>query len=123
MMAGANQFTAKQFTDAIPGSGGIIAAIAKRVGCDWHTAQKYIDTYPTIRQAYEDECSSIDDMAESTVIKAIRDGDVGTAKWWLEKRRRDKFTDRTEVVVSGPDNGAIPVTLVDYRVGITEIAD
>jgi hypothetical protein len=119
MMAGANQFTAKQFTDAIPGTGGIIAAIAKRVGCDWHTAKRYIDTLPTVRQAYEDECSGIDDLAESTVIRAIKEGDVGSAKWWLEKRRRDKFADRQEIVVSGGD-AAIPITLVDYRAGITE---
>jgi len=96
-MAGAAQFTAKQFIDVIPGSGGIIAVIAKRVGCHWHTAQHYIDTYPTIREAYEDECAGVDDLAESTVIKSIRDGDVPTAKWWLEKRRRDKFATRTEV--------------------------
>jgi hypothetical protein len=119
MMAGANQFTAKQFTDAIPGTGGIIAAIAKRVGCDWHTAKRYIDTLPTVRQAYEDECSGIDDLAESTVIKAIRDGDVGAAKWWLEKRRRDKFSNTQELILTGGDN-AIPITLVDYRAGITE---
>ena len=100
-MPGAAQFTAKQFITAIPGSGGIIAVIAKRVGCDWHTAKRYIRLYPTINQAYEDECSGVDDLAESTVIKAIRDGDVPTAKWWLEKRRRDKFASRTEVTGTG----------------------
>jgi len=100
-MPGAAQFTAKQFITAIPGSGGIIAVIAKRVGCDWHTAKRYIRLYPTINQAYEDECAGVDDLAESTVIKAIRDGDVPTAKWWLEKRRRDKFASRTEVTGTG----------------------
>lgn len=111
MMAGANQFTAKQFTDAIPGTGGIIAAIAKRVGCDWHTAKKYVETLPTVKQAYEDECSNIDDMAESTVIKAIRDGDVGTAKWWLEKRRRDRFANNVEV--TGPGGGPVTLAIVE----------
>lgn len=111
MMAGANQFTAKQFTDAIPGTGGIIAAIAKRVGCDWHTAKKYIDTLPTVKQAYDDECSSIDDMAESTVIRAIKDGDVGAAKWWLEKRRRDRFANTVEV--TGANGGPLTMQVVE----------
>lgn len=101
------QFTAQQFIDAIPGTGGIISALARKVGCAWHTAQKYIDSYPTIKRAYEDECSGIDDLAESTVIKAIRDGDVGAAKWWLEKRRRDKFANSIEV--TGKDGGPIAV--------------
>lgn len=100
-MAGANQFKAEQFIKAMPGSGGIIAVIAKRVGCDWHTADKYIREFPTVRQAYEDECAGIDDLAESTVIKAIRDGDISTAKWWLEKRRRDRFGQTLEM--TGPD--------------------
>ena len=35
---GRSLFTAKQFVDAIPGTGGIIDTIAKRVGCDWQRA-------------------------------------------------------------------------------------
>lgn len=119
------QFTAQQFIDAIPGTGGIISALARKVGCAWHTAQKYIDSYPTVKQAYENECAGIDDLAETTVIKAIKGGDLGAAKWWLEKRRRDKFSDRLEVKaeISGPEGSAIPIRLVDYRVGIAEIAE
>ena len=41
-MAGSNQFTAKQFIKAIPGTGGIISALADKVGCGWHTAKRYI---------------------------------------------------------------------------------
>ena len=103
------QFKPQQFIDAIPGSGGIIAAIAKRVGCEWHTVQRNIENHPTVRQAYENECSGIDDLAESTVIKAIRDGDVGSAKWWLEKRRRDRFGNVTRL--EGTDGGPIQVTI------------
>lgn len=108
-MAGANQFTAQQFIEAIPGTGGIIVTIARRVGCDWHTAKKYIEQFPTIRQAYEDECASIDDMAETKVIQAIKDGDAGMAKWWLEKRRRDKFGPSIEVTGKGGSD-LFPIT-------------
>ena len=41
-------YTAKQFIEAIPGSGGIVSTIARRVGCNWYTAKKYIDNYPTV---------------------------------------------------------------------------
>lgn len=95
------KFTAQDFIKAIPGTGGIIAAIAKRVGCDWHTAKKYIDKYPTIKQVYDDECAGIDDLAESTVIKAIRDGDVSTAKWWLGKKRKSVFGEQIDVTSGG----------------------
>jgi len=100
-MANENQFTAKQFIDAIPGTGGIISTIAKRVGCNWHTAQKYITEYATIAKAYMDECAIIDDLAVSTVMKSIKDGDVATAKWWLAKKRSKEFGDHLDVNATG----------------------
>jgi len=96
-MAGREQYKADDFIKAIPGTGGIISTIASRVGCEWHTAKKYIDDKPTIQQAYQDECEKVDDLAVSTVIKAIRDGDVGVAKWWLERKRKGEFAQRQEV--------------------------
>ena len=100
------KFTAKQFIDAIPGSGGVIATIAKRVGCQWITAKHYVENYPTIKQAYENEKNAIDDMAESVVLKSIKDGDVATAKWWLVKKRKSEFGEAVDFT-----SGGEPVTL------------
>ena len=33
-----NSYTAQTFIDAIPGTGGIVSAIARKVGCEWNTA-------------------------------------------------------------------------------------
>ena len=91
-MADNNHFTAKQFIDAIPGTGGIISTIAKRVGCEWHTAKKYIENYPTIKQAYENEKHRIDDKAISNIYKAIvEDEDLGTSKWWASMKLGTEF--------------------------------
>ncbi len=94
---GSSLFTVRQFIEAIPDSGGIISTIAKRVGCDWQTAKKYVTKYPMIRTAYENECNRIDDMVVSTVLSAIEDGDIATAKWWLAKKRRAEFGDQLDV--------------------------
>lgn len=107
-------FTVKQFETAIPGSGGIIATIAGRVGCSWHTAQTYLRDSPTLARLYEDEASKIDDLAESVVIKAMQEGDTNVAKWWLERRRRAKFATRVETEVSGPDGGPVE-HVVEHR--------
>lgn len=98
---GKELYTAKQFIDAIPGTGGIVSTIADRVGCTWNTAKKYLDTYATVQQAYQDECERISDLATSTVLKAIRDGDVPTAKWWLTKKRKGEFGDAVDVTSGG----------------------
>ena len=100
-------YSVKQFEAAIPGSGGIITTIARRVGCSWHTAATYLKDSPKLARLYEDEASTIDDLAESVVIKAMQEGDTSAAKWWLERRRRAKFATRHEL--GGPDGG--PVTI------------
>lgn len=114
-------YTVKQFETAIPGSGGIIATIARRVGCSWNTASTYLKDSPTLARLYEDEANTIDDLAESVVIKSMQEGDINAAKWWLERRRRAKFATRQEVANATDDGGnAIPFRIVDYRAGLTE---
>ena len=107
-------YSVKQFEAAIPGSGGIITTIARRVGCNWHTAASYLKDSPTLARLYEDEASTIDDLAESVVIKAMQEGDINAAKWWLERRRRAKFATRHEL--GGPDGGPVTIAVVNVDV-------
>lgn len=105
-------YTAAQFIAAIQGSGGIVTTIAGRVHCAWHTAKRYCDRkstpFPTVADAYEDECQKITDMAESVVIKDIRDGVVETAKWYLTMKGRDRgFTLVQKQELTGPNGGPI----------------
>ena len=112
-------YTAEQFVKAIPGTGGIVSTIAKRVGCEWNTAKSYIDKYPTIQKAYEDECERVDDAAESVVIKAIQDGDLGAAYWWLSRKRKDKFSTRNEFTGKNgqpiENINTLEIKAIDYR--------
>ncbi len=91
---GYKSYKAQDFINVIPGSGGIISTIAKRVGCDWKTAQRYIERHETVRVAFDNECETVDDMAESQVIKSIQSGNTQDAKWWLSRRRSSKFSEK-----------------------------
>ena len=96
------QFTAAQFIDAIPGTGGIITAIAKRVGCSWNTAHRYIDRHPSVRAAYDAECESVLDLAEAKTIEAIRDGDGTMIRYYLSTKGKDRgYVQRQEQVLQG----------------------
>ena len=83
-------YTAQQFIKAIPGTGGIITTIAARVGCAWHTAKRFINDYPTVAEAYQDECERVLDRAEVVVIDSFanpeEDPDIHTAKWYLKMK-------------------------------------
>jgi len=102
---GANKkYTTQEVIDIMPGTGGIIATIAKRLGCTWHTAQAYIENYPTVQAAYADECEMVNDKAESVIISDINSGSVESSKWWVSRKRKDKFSTREEVTgVDGAD--------------------
>ncbi len=105
-------YKASDFIDAIPGSGGIITTIARRVGCDWATAKKYITEYATVRQAYENEKQAELDFAERNILKAVHDGDIPTSRWYLSTVGKDRgYTERqesdvnmvTDVVIRWPE--------------------
>ena len=114
------RYTIADFEDHIPGSGGIISTIAARVGCDWTTARNHIDRSPRLTKLYENECESMLDMAESTLINSIKDGDTSDAKWYLARKGKARgYADKQELEVSGTgEDGAIPVRFIDYRVGL-----
>jgi len=107
MGKGRNKYTAEQFIKAIPGTGGIISAIARKVDCEWNTAKAYIDKYPTIKQAYDNECQTILDMAETGLYKAIREGKDWAIKYILSTKGKSRgYVERQEL--SGPDgSGAL----------------
>lgn len=105
-------YKAQDFIDAIPNTGGVIETIAKRVGCDWHTAKKYIEDHATVKQAYEDEKSKVDDAARSVVISDIvKDKNVDTAKWWLRVKLPDEFAPTQKIDANVDERKEIIVTI------------
>ena len=78
------RLTAQQFIDAIPGTGGIVSAIAERCGCAWNTDRDALDRWPTVERAWKNEPAKVNDKAQHNVISAINGGDLQTSKWWLQ---------------------------------------
>ena len=101
-------YTAKQFIDAIPNTGGVISDIAKKVGCSWHTAKKYIEEYSTVQEAYQAEKNRITDRARNNIIKAIERNDLQMSKWWLQVMD-DEFVPRQRTEVTGRDGEPVEI--------------
>jgi len=105
------KYTAQQFIDAIPGTGGVVSAVADKVGCAWDTAKKYLTEYATVNRAWENERNIITDKAEHNIVGAIKGGDLQMSKWWLQVMR-DDFVPRERREITGQDGGDVVLRVV-----------
>ena len=100
-------YTKTQVLEAIETSGGIMAVVQRRLGCaSWETARKYVEKWKETQGAFLAEGCIINDLARSVVIKDIQEGNVQTAKWWLERRVREEFSDKAGI--TPPPESAAP---------------
>ena len=61
-------------------------------------------------------------MAESVLLKNIKDGDSADAKWYLSRKGKSRgYVERSEV--TGAEGEAIPISFVDYRQGLKSSDD
>lgn len=102
-------YTKDQVLKAIEGSGGIVSAVASRLGCAWKTADNLVKRWAEVREAFMAEREKVLDIAETTLIKSIQNGDTQDAKWMLSKRGKARgYGDALDVTSGG---GKIVVTL------------
>ena len=95
--------------------------MADIVGCSWHTAKKFIETRPTVKEAWEAERNKITDRARHNIIRSIQDGDLQMSKWWLQVMD-EEFAERRTLRHEGTgEGGALLVQYVnDWRVPIPD---
>lgn len=97
-----NGYTIEQINKAIEDSSGIISIIAKRLNCQWHTCKKYIEMYDETKQALKDEIEKNIDKAENIIMSALNEGDIQTAKWYLQTIGKQRgYSEKQEIEHSG----------------------
>lgn len=94
------KFTPEHVAEAIIKGDGIISTAAKRLKCSRTTVANYIDAHAICKAAYDEARMTTDDLAESTLVKAMRGGGkegVTAAIFWAKTRLRDRgFIERVE---------------------------
>jgi len=91
--------------EAIKDSYGIVSDIAKRLKCNWHTADEYIKKWPETLAALADESEKYLDLTESACIDRIKNGDGQMIRFVLatKGKRRGYGTEETPADTAGDD--------------------
>jgi hypothetical protein len=92
---------------------GIVSDIAASLGgCEWHTAQRYVNRWAETRAAYDDESERALDLSESQLLKAVQAGDGPMIRFHLATKGKNRgYVERTEL--DGPDGRPIPIQIVE----------
>jgi len=94
--------------EAMQNSGGIMSTVAKRLGGDWHTAEKYVLKFAETRKALADEENKVLDICQQSLIKSIKDGNTQDAKWYLSTKGKHRgFSEKIINEMTGKDGGPI----------------
>lgn len=80
----------RKIIKAIPGTNGLISAIAIKLGVHYRTVLRYRDQNESVRQAIEEEKEKMLDTAESNIHREIQKGDMDTSKWFLARKGKDR---------------------------------
>jgi len=94
----AYDFTKDTIVQAIKDSYGITSRVAKRLGVDWHTADKYIKKYKDAQQAQSDEQNFVADLAEGKLFEAINRGEAWAIKFFLSMKGQSRGYISTPVI-------------------------
>lgn len=105
---GNNKFTASQMIDAIRKAEGNLSDAARYLGCHRCTVHRYVNKYPTVKQAYEDENEMFVDEAQGMLRRHVRKGSLPAIMFLLKtKGKHLGYVERQEI--SGPKGGAITI--------------
>lgn len=68
----AEKYTAEEMIAAARASGGVIAAAARMLGCSRNTVRRYIRTYVTVKEAFDEQNEVSLDVSEGYLMQFCR---------------------------------------------------
>lgn len=84
------QLSLDNILEAIKDTGGIKTEVCKRLQCSRKTVYNYINKYPEVAEAFEEEEDKVLDMAESSLFALIQNGDTAAIFYYLNNKGKKR---------------------------------
>jgi hypothetical protein len=112
------EFTPDEVIKAIQDCHGLVHLAARsKLRCSPQTVYNYINRYPKIKEALDNERPYSTDIAEDRLLRALNEGQAWAIKFYLATIGKDRgFVERVETVHSGeigPTQLTVKVEAVD----------
>jgi len=103
------KYTAEQMIAALQATKGMVSLAARHLGCSLNTVQSYINEYPTVKAAREQERDKMGDAVELALYdEAVNKRNITALIFMAKTLFKDRgYVERQEV--TGKDGGAIEV--------------
>lgn len=109
---GKQKYTAETVAEAIKRAKGFVNTAARGLGCSRRTVYRYLDRYPSIREALIEAREAMLDISEIKLLEQIQAGNITAILFFLKTQGKDRgYTERHEV--SGE---AGPIAMKGYSV-------
>ncbi len=89
-MSNVDRYNADTVISALQQARGMVTIAARALGCKPQTVRSYIDRYPTIRQALQEERERTLDVGELALYKAVQEGQGWAVTFLLKTIGRDR---------------------------------
>ena len=98
------KITKEQFLECIKGSQGLLSKVQKKLQTatgetwSWETVRNYVDKWEEAQEAIKAEKEAMLDIAENNIFRDMVNGDVGTSKWYLRMKGKERGYEDTPVI-------------------------
>lgn len=108
-MAKTERYTAEQVAAALKASMGLVSVAAEKLKCSDSTVRTYIERYPTVKQAQLDSREQMIDLAEASLVRAVRKGEGWAVALMLKTLGKSRgYVEKQELDLSGNINVHLP---------------
>jgi len=96
------RYTTEQMIRALTETKGMITVAADRLKCNPDTVRNYVNRYPTVKAALQEQREGVLDIAELALMRAVQAGEGWAVCFTLKTIGRGRgYIERTETEHSG----------------------
>jgi hypothetical protein len=107
------RYTTDQVIQALRDTKGMITIAAERLRCNPDTVRNYVNRYPTVKAALQEQREGVLDVAELALMRAVQNGEswaiafvlrtIGRGRGYVEKQEQEHSGGMTIRIVDETD--------------------